>query len=98
MTRAELIRQAKMLNPMTEREARVFGLTCKFKVKHRCQTVTNHLEYDPTGEFKLPAPSCNNCHYYIDNCFRNDIDSAEGHWRIGIAIARTYEALEDGCK
>lgn len=92
----EAIRQAKLLRPRHPEcglEADILKLPCQFKEKYRCQKRAEHLEYDPTGEFKLPAPSCNNCHTYLDNCFKKDIKSEEAHYRLAFAIARTYESL-----
>jgi len=92
----EAIRQAKILryrpdpSGLAEDVAR---LRCQFKVKYRCQGESTHLEYDPTGEVKLPAPSCNNCHNYLEAAFKKEIASEEAHMRIKLAILMTYEAL-----
>lgn len=89
----EAIRQAEMLRQRTLKEERILELPCQVKEKYRCQRKSEHLEYDPTGEFKLPAPSCNNCHTYLNNCFQRDCKSEEAHYRLAFAIVRTYEAL-----
>lgn len=92
----EAIRQAKILRAEpdpTGLAEDVRKISCRFKVKYRCQGVTTHLEYDPTGEVKLPAPSCNNCHNYIEAAFQKEIASEEAHMRIKLAILMTYEAL-----
>ena len=92
----EAIRQAKILRAEpdpTGLAEDVRNISCRFKVKYRCQRVTTHLEYDPTGEVKLPAPSCNACHNYLEAAFRRDISSEEAHVRIKLAILGTYEAL-----
>ena len=92
----ELIRQAKILKAKPDPTGLgddVLKLVCKFKIKHRCQVHSNHLEYDPTGEIKLPAPSCNGCHDYLNTAFWRDVKSEEANVRIKLAILSTYEAL-----
>lgn len=92
----EAIRQAKILRARPDPTGLaddVMALPCQFKIKYRCQHRTEHLEYDPTGEFKLPAPACGNCHRYLDGCWQKDIKTEEAHHRLTYAIARTYEAL-----
>jgi len=92
----EAIRQAKILRAEpdpTGLAEDVRKISCRFQIKYRCQHRTEHLEYDPTGEVKLPAPSCNSCHNYIDAAFRQDVKSEEAHVRIKLAILGTYEAL-----
>lgn len=92
----EAIRQAKLLKAQPDPTGlgkEILGLVCKFKIKHRCQTHSFHLEYDPTGETKLPAPSCNGCHSYLDTAFHKEVKSEEANMRIKLAILATYEAL-----
>ena len=92
----EAIRQAKILRAEpdpTGLAEDVRKISCRFKVKYRWQHRTDHLEYDPTGEVKLPAPSCNACHNYLEAAFQKEIASEEAHVRIKLAILATYEYL-----
>ena len=100
MTNRDLIKQAKIL--ATRNDSQEFGellsLVCKFKINNRCQVKSQHLEYDPTGETKLPAPSCNGCHTYIDRAFHGSVKSEEANMRIKLAILATYEAMMEWSK
>ena len=92
-----LIAQAKALadTAHTDRSglaADVLMLSCKFKIANRCQYKTSHLEYDPTGEVWLPAPSCNGCHAYLDRAYQGRAGE-EANIRIKLAILATYEKL-----
>lgn len=92
----EAIRQAKILRAEpdpTGLAEDVRKISCRFQIKYRCQHRTEHLEYDPTGEVKLPAPSCNACHNYLERAFRQEIASEEANMRIRLAILMTYEAI-----
>ncbi len=92
----EAIRQAKILRAEpdpTGLAEDVRRISCRFQIKYRCQHRTEHLEYDPTGEVKLPAPSCNACHNYLERAFRQEIASEEANMRIRLAILMTYEAI-----
>lgn len=92
----EAIRQAKILRTQpdpTGLAIDVMGLSCQFRIKHRCQHRTEHLEYDPTGEVRLPAPACNGCHTYLERAYHQSIGSEEANMRIKLAILGTYEAL-----
>lgn len=92
----ELIRQAKILRARPDPTGLaddILKIPCQFKIAYRCQHRTQHLEYDPTGEVRLPAPSCNACHNYLDRAFWRDVKSEEGNMRIKLAILMTYEHL-----
>lgn len=92
----EAIRQAKILRALPDPTGLgndILGLVCKFKINNVCQTQSFHLEYEPTGEVKLPAPSCNGCHNYLERAFQREIASGEANMRIRLAILMTYEAL-----
>lgn len=92
----EAIRQAKILRHQpapTGLADEVSRIPCQFKIKHRCQGRTSHLEYDPTGEVKLPAPARNNCHAYLERAYHQSIGSEEANMRIKLAILATYEAI-----
>lgn len=92
----EAIRQAKILRAKPDPSGLaddVLALTCQFKINNRCQHKTAHLEYDPTGEAKLPAPSCNGCHAYLERAYQCKIASEEANVRIKLAILATYERL-----
>ena len=95
MRQSDLIRQAKALKPPNPFAAELAGIPCQFKIRYRCQNTPTHFEHDPTGEAKLPAPACNNCHDYVDRAFWRDIRSEEANIRIKLAILATYEALRN---
>ena len=92
----EAIRQAKILRYRPDPSGLaedVWKISCRFKIQYICKHRADHLEYDPTGEVRLPAPSCNACHNYLERAYQREIASEEANMRIKVAILMTYEAL-----